>query len=128
MPDEAAILVANALESSRLNYCNSLFINLSSLNMHTLQCIDNSSKHTLLGLSQSVIDSHGHLMFSNNSIGCTVEFCCIFKMASLAYKFLHSDHPSYFSPLLYLLWKVWHKIQPFRKKVHGGSSVLTICT
>ena len=77
MSDKAAILVANALESSHLDYCNSLFRNLSSLNMHTLQCIENSSKHTLLGLSQSVIDSHGDLI--NNSIGCQLNFAASSK-------------------------------------------------
>ena len=40
--DEAAILAANALVSSRLDYCNSLFRSLSSLNMHRLQCFQNT--------------------------------------------------------------------------------------
>ena len=29
-----------------------------------------------------------------------VEFWCIFKTSTLVYKFLHSGHPSYFSPHL----------------------------
>ena len=29
-----------------------------------------------------------------------VEFCCIFKTATLVYKFLHNGHPSYFGLLL----------------------------
>ena len=40
--DEAAILAANALVSNRLDYCNSLFRSLSSLNMHKLQCFQNT--------------------------------------------------------------------------------------
>ena len=39
LTDEAAILAANALVSSHLDYCNSLFRSLSSLNMRKLQCI-----------------------------------------------------------------------------------------
>ena len=42
LTDEAAILVANALVSSHLDSCNSLFRNLSSFNMHKLQCIQNT--------------------------------------------------------------------------------------
>ena len=42
LTDEAAILAANALVSSRLDYCNSLFRSLSSLNMRKLQCIQNT--------------------------------------------------------------------------------------
>ena len=42
LTDEAAILVANALGSSRLDYCNSLFRSLSSLKMRKLQCIQNT--------------------------------------------------------------------------------------
>ena len=39
---EAAILGANALVTSCLDYCNSLFRSLSSFNMHKLQCIQNT--------------------------------------------------------------------------------------
>ena len=53
LTDEAAILAANALVSSRLDYCNCLFRSLSSLNLHKLQCINtfarivtNSNKYT----------------------------------------------------------------------------------
>ena len=42
LTDEAAILAANALVSSRHDYCNSLFRSLSSLDMCKLQCIQNA--------------------------------------------------------------------------------------
>ena len=42
LTDEAAILEANALVSSHLDYCNSLFRSLFSLNMRKLQCIQNT--------------------------------------------------------------------------------------
>ena len=40
---DASVLVANALVSSQLYYCNSLFRSLSKFNMHILQCIQNSA-------------------------------------------------------------------------------------
>ena len=42
LADDAAVLAANALVSSRLDYCNSLFRNLSSFHMCKLQCIQNT--------------------------------------------------------------------------------------
>ena len=42
LTDEAAILAANALVTSRLDYYNSLFRSLSSLNMCKVQCIQNT--------------------------------------------------------------------------------------
>ena len=40
--DDAAFLAANALVSSRPDYCNSLFRSLSSFHMRKLQCIQNT--------------------------------------------------------------------------------------
>ena len=42
LTEAATILAANALVSSHLDYCNFLFMSLSSLNMHKLQCIQNT--------------------------------------------------------------------------------------
>ena len=39
---DAALMAANALVGSRLNYCNSLFRGLSVSNLRKLQCIQNS--------------------------------------------------------------------------------------
>ena len=38
----AALMVANALLGSRLDYCNSLFRSLSALNLRKLQFVQNS--------------------------------------------------------------------------------------
>ena len=40
---DASVLVANALVSSQLDYCNSLFRSLSRFNLRKLQCIQNSA-------------------------------------------------------------------------------------
>ena len=42
---EVAVLAANSLVCSRLDYCNSLFISLSSFNFHRLQSIPNILSH-----------------------------------------------------------------------------------
>ena len=39
---EAALMAANALVGSRLDYCNSLFRGLSALDLRKLQCVQNS--------------------------------------------------------------------------------------
>ena len=96
LTDEAAILAANALVTSRLDYCNSLLRSLSSLNMHKLQCIQNTLARIVAKCNKytraSLILKRLHWL--------PVEFRCIFKTATLVYKFLHNDHPSYFGPLL----------------------------
>ena len=96
LTDEAAILASNALVSSRLDYCNSLFRSLSSLNMRKLQCIQNTLARIVTNCNKytraSPILKRLHWL--------PVESRCIFKTATLVYKFLHSGHPSYFGPLL----------------------------
>ena len=108
LTDEAAILVANALVSWGLNYYNSLFRNLSSLNMRKLQCILNI-------LSRIVTNCNGYSWASpilKQHHWLLVKFHCGFKTATLVYKFLHRDHPSLILVLFfaYLFLKIWHKI------------------
>ena len=82
--------------SSHLDYCNSLFRGLSSLNMRKLQCIQNTLARIVTNCNKytraSPILKRLHWL--------PVESRCIFKTATLVYKFLHSGHPSYFGPLL----------------------------
>ena len=90
LTDEAAILAANALVSSRLYYCNSLFRSLSSLNMLKLQCFQNT-------LARIVTNCNNYTWVSPilkqlNQV--PVEFRCIFQTVTLGFKFLHSGHPS----------------------------------
>ena len=92
LTDDAAILAANALVTSHLDYCNSLFRSLSSLNMRQLQCIQNTLARIVTHCNKytraSPILKRLHWL--------PFEFCCIFKTATLVYKFLHNGHPSYF--------------------------------
>ena len=96
LTDEGTILVTNALVSSHLDYCNSLFRSLSSHNMCKLQRIQNTLARIVTNCNKytraSPILKRLHWL--------PVEFRYIFKTATLVYKFLHNGYPSYFGPLL----------------------------
>ena len=90
--DEAAFLMANALVSSHLDYYNSLFRSLSSFSVYKLQCILNTVANCNRYSWTSPILRELHWW--------SVRFHRIFKTATLAFKFLHSGHPSCFGCLL----------------------------
>ena len=87
--------VADTLVWSHLDYCNSPFKNLSSFNMRKLQRIENTLARIVTSCNRyrqvSPILQQLHWL--------PVEFCLIFRPATLIYMFLYSDHPSYFDPL-----------------------------
>ena len=88
-------LLSYALVSSRLDYCNSLFRSLSSLNMHKLQCIQNT-------LARIVTNCNKYTRASpmlKQPHWLPVELRSFFKTATLVQKFLHSGNPSYFCSL-----------------------------
>ena len=91
-----SVLVANALVSSRLDYCNSLFRSLSKFNLRKLQCIQNSAARIVSNTSRytSIPPVLKKLHF------LPVEQCMMFKTATLVYKFLHTGFPRYFAPYL----------------------------
>ena len=88
--------MANALVSSRLDYCNSLFRSLSKFNLHKLQCIQNSAARIVSNTSRytSITPVIKKLHW------LPVEQRIMFKTATLVYKFLHTGFPQYFSPYL----------------------------
>ena len=93
---DVSVLVANALVSSRFDYCNSLFRSLSKFNLCKLQCIQNSAARIVSNTSQytSIIPVLKKLHW------LPVEQCMVFKTATLVYKFLHTGFPSYYAPYL----------------------------
>ena len=93
---EVAVLAANALVSSRLDYCNSLFRGLSCFNLHKLQSIQNT-----LACIVTNHRKYAHVMPILKQLHwLPVKYRCMFKTATLVYKFLHSGSPSYFQPFL----------------------------
>ena len=84
------------LVSSRLGYCNSLFMSLSKFNLHRLQSIQISAGRIITNLSKftriSPVLRKLHWL--------PIQFCSEFKLATLMYKFIHTGFPKYFTPYL----------------------------
>ena len=93
---DVPVLVANALVSSRLDYCNSLFRSLSKFILHKLQCIQKSAARIVSNSSSytSITPVLKKLHW------LPVEQRTVFKTATLVYKFLHTCFPRYFAPYL----------------------------
>ena len=93
---DASVLVTNAVVSSRLDYCNSLFRSLSKFNLHKLQCIQNSAasivSNTNRYTSITPILKKLHLL--------PVEHRSVFKTATRVYKFFHTGFPKSFAPYI----------------------------
>ena len=90
---DASVLVANALVSSQLDYCNSLFRSLSKFNFRELHCIQNSAARIVSHISRytSITPVLKKLHW------LPVEHRSVFKTATLVYKFLHTGFPKYFA-------------------------------
>ena len=95
---EVAVLAANALVSSCLDYCNSLFRGLSCFNLHKLQSIQNTLARIVTNHRK-----YAHVTpILKQLYWLPIKYRCMFKTATLVYKFLHSGSPSYFQPFLSL--------------------------
>ena len=80
------ILVANALVSSRLDYCNYFYRSLSKVNLHKLQCLQNSAARTVTNTRK----------FS--SISPVLK--SLHWLPVHQHLFLHTGFPKYFGPNL----------------------------
>ena len=89
LTQDAAVPVANAFVSSRLDYCNSLFRSLSKVNLHRLQSIQNSAAR-IVRITPVLRKLHW----------LPIQFHSEFKLATLVYKFIHTGFPKYFTPHL----------------------------
>ena len=85
---EAALLAANALVGSRLDYCNSLFRGLSALDIRRLQCVQNSLARIVANTTK-----YSHITPVRKSLHwLPVLHRSVFKTALLVYKFLHNQN------------------------------------
>ena len=85
--------VANAFVSSRLDYCNSLFRSLSTVNLHRLQCIQNCA-------ARIVTNSCKYTRITpvlRKLHWLPIQFCSEFKLATLVYKYIHTGFSKYFT-------------------------------
>ena len=93
---EAALMAANTLIGSRLDYCNSLFRGLSALDLRKLQCVQNSLARIVANTTK-----YSHITPVRKALHwLPIKYHSIFKTTMLVYKFLHSDNPKYFEPFL----------------------------
>ena len=81
-----AVLAANALVSSRLDYCNSLFRGLSCFNQHKLQSIQNTLARIVTNHRK-----YAHVTPILKQLHwLPVKYQCIFKTATLVSKILQN--------------------------------------
>ena len=82
-------MAANALVGSRLDYCNSLFRGLLALDMHKLQCVQNSFARIVANTTK-----YSHITPVRKALHyLLLKYRSIFKTAVLVYKFLYSGKP-----------------------------------
>ena len=96
LTQDVAVSVANVFVSSWQDYCNSLFRSLSKVNLHRLQCIQNSAARIVTNSCQytriTPVLRKLHWL--------PIHFRSVFKLATLVYKFIHTGFPKYFTPHL----------------------------
>ena len=93
----SAVLLANSLVTSRLDFCNSLYCGLPACSIKRLQLVQNS-------LARAVVPSvrkYDHISSVLRQLHwLPVERRITFKLATVTYKVLHNKSPSYLSDLL----------------------------
>ena len=93
---DTSVVIANALVSSRLDYCNSPFRSLSSRNATRLQYVQNALARFVTGASK-----YTHITSTLRTLHCLpIRQRIIFKTLVLVYKYLSTGQPKYFAPYL----------------------------
>ena len=93
---DTSVVIANALVSSRLDYCNYLFRSLSSRNATRLQYVQNALARFVTGASK-----YTHITSTLRTLHwLPVRQRIIFKTLVLVYKYLTTGQPKYFAPYL----------------------------
>jgi len=93
----SSILLANALVSTKLDYCNSLFYNLPDLSINRLQRVQNSLARVVV---PSIKRSQHITPTLINLHWLPVKKRIKFKLATITYKVLQNKQPSYLFDLL----------------------------
>ena len=93
---DTSVVIANALVSSHLDYCNSLFHSLSSRNATKLQYVQNALARFVTGASK-----YTHITSTLRTLHwLPIRQRIIFKTLVLVYKYLTTGQPKYFAPYL----------------------------
>ena len=90
---DTSVVIANALVSSCLDYCNSLFCSLSSCNATRLQYVQNALAQFVTGASK-----YTHMTSTLRTLHwLPIRQCIIFKTLVLVYKYPTTGQPKYFA-------------------------------
>src|SRR5207245_4447669 len=95
----SAVLLANALLSSKLDYCNSLFYNLPAKSLNRLQLVQNALARVVV---PSVRRNHHISPTLRQLHWLPIPKRITFKIAFITCKTLHHKQPSYLTELLTL--------------------------
>src|SRR5207245_6067925 len=93
----SSILLANALVSSKLDYCNSLFYNLPAKSLNILQLVQNALSRVVV---PSVRRNHHITPTLRQLHWLPIPKRINFKIAFITFKTLHHKQPSYLAELL----------------------------
>ena len=95
---EAALMAANSLVESRLDYCNSLFRGHSALDLCKLQHFQNSDSLSTIVANTT---KYSHITPVRKALHwLPIKYRSIFKTAVLVCKFLHNGNPKYVESFL----------------------------
>ena len=91
---DTSVVIANALVSSRLDYCNSLFCSLSPCNATRLQYVQNALARFVTSAFE-----YTHITSRLRTLHwLPIRQRIIFKTIVLVYKYLTTGQPKYFAP------------------------------
>ena len=105
-----SVLLANALVSSRLDYCNSLFLSLTDFELRTLQLVQNSLCRVVTCSSKS-----SHITPQLKKLHrLPVRYRVQFKIGLITYKILNQGQPVYVREIIYpcTLAEIQGKVPP----------------
>ena len=98
LDSKSAILLANALVSSKLDYCNSLYSSLPDCSIHRLQRVQNSLARAIV----PTIKRSQHITPTLRALHwLPIRQRITYKIAMLTFKTLQYKQPSYLADLLH---------------------------
>ena len=96
LPDDIARMVACSIVTSRLDYCNSLYYNMSDANIRKLQLVQNTLARVVLKLRRDEPITPALIKLHWLPVRQRINF----KLATLTFKILQTRQPAYLHELI----------------------------
>lgn len=97
LDQNTCVLLCNALVSSKLDYCNSIYYGLPQSSVHRLQLVQNA----LARVVSPSVKRHDHISPTLRKLHwLPIQSRIIYKLALITYKTLNQNSPSYLHSLL----------------------------